>query len=167
MSFTAPAPLTAAHDVSAFDCGAPSLNTWLVRHALTNQESHSARTFVVTASDRVIGYYALAAGSVVHAEATGKVRRNMPDPVPMALLGRLAVDKTAQGFGVGAGLLQDAVLRVAQAAEFLGIRGILVDAIDDQAKRFYEQFGFRPSATVPMKLMITLAEVERVLRQGK
>lgn len=166
MSFTAPAPLTAEHDVSAFDCGVPPLNSWLHRHALANQESRAARTFVVCADRRVVGYYALAAGSVVHEVATGKIRRNMPDPVPMALLGRLAVDKSAQGFGIGAGLLQDAVLRVTQAADLLAIRGLMVDAIDDRARQFYEKFGFRTSTVLPLKLMITLAEIERVLSGG-
>lgn len=102
---------------------------------------------------------------VVHAEATGKVRRNMPDPVPMALLGRLAVDSSAKGFGVGAGLLQDALLRVWQASELLGVRGVVVDALDDSAARFYQHFGFRPSAALPLKLMITLEEVRRIIGQ--
>lgn len=163
MSFTPPELLIAAHDVAVFDCGKPALTTWLQRHALLNQESRAARTFVVCTGPRVRGYYALAAGSVVHDQATGKVRRNMPDPVPMALLGRLAVDKSAQGFGVGAALLMDAMLRIVQAADLLGIRGILVDALDDEARAFYERFGFRPSAALPLKLMVTLAEVERAL----
>lgn len=167
MSFTAPEALTAKHDVSAFDCGIPALNSWLVRHALANQESRAARTFVVCADRRVVGYYALAAGSVAHDIATGKIRRNMPEPVPMALLGRLAVDRAAQGFGIGAGMLQDAVLRATQAADLLAIRGLMVDAIDDNARRFYEKFGFRPSSAFPLKLMVTLTEIERALRTGK
>lgn len=142
-----------------------SLNTWVHRHAVNSQESRSARTFVVTAGNRVVGYYALGAGSIVHAEATGKIPCNMPEPVAMALLARLAVDASAQGFGVGAGLLQDAILRVVQAADLLGIRGI-VDAIDDEAGTFYQHFGFRPSATLPLKLMVTLAEVERIVRKA-
>ncbi|MEQ1717453.1 MAG: GNAT family N-acetyltransferase [Hyphomicrobium sp.] len=164
MSFSAPELLTAAHDVSRFDCGTPSLNIWLQQHALANQETRAARTFVVCTGKRVVGYYALAAGSVVHTEATGRLRRNMPDPVPMALLGRLAVDKSAQGFGIGAGLLKDAGLRVLQAADLLGIRGILVDALDDKAKGFYERFGFRPSTALPLKLMVTLQEIERSVK---
>lgn len=166
MSVSAPEALTANHDVSTFDCGVETLNSWLMRHALANQESRAARTFVVCANRRVVGYYALAAGSVAHDLATGKIRRNMPDPVPMALLGRLAVDKSAQGFGIGAALLQDAVLRVTQAADLLAIRGLMVDALDDRAKRFYEKFGFRPSSAIPLKLMITLTEIERALRSG-
>ncbi|MEQ1694370.1 MAG: GNAT family N-acetyltransferase [Hyphomicrobiaceae bacterium] len=163
MSFTTPALLTADHDTSTFDCGKPALNIWLTRHALINQEAGAARTVVVCTGKRVVGYYALAAGSVVHTQATGKVRRNMPDPVPMALLGRLAVDQSAHGFGIGAGLLQDAMLRTMQAAALLGIRGILVDALDDDARAFYEKYGFRSSTALPLKLMVTLAEVERAL----
>ncbi len=163
MSFSAPTLLTADHEVATFDCGKPALNTWLIRHALTNQESRSARTVVVCSGKRVVGYYALAAGSVIHADATGKLRRNMPNPVPMALLGRLAIDKSAQGFGLGAGLLKDAVLRVWAASDLLGVRGILVDALDEEAKHFYEKFGFRGSEALPMKLMVTLAEIARLV----
>lgn len=165
MSFTAPEPLGSAHDVAAFDCGIDELNTWLRRRALTSQDEGSARTFVVTAGSRVVGYYAIAAGSVSREQATGRTRRNMPEPIPMALLARLAVDRSAQGFGVGAGLLQDAILRITQAAAVLGIRGILVDAVNDEAKAFYEKFGFRPSSVLPFRLMITLQEVERVLQR--
>jgi predicted N-acetyltransferase YhbS len=165
MSLSAPEVLTALHDVSSFDCGRPNLNVWLQRHALKNQQAGAARTVVVCSGQAVIGYYALSAGTVVHAEATGKVRRNMPDPVPMALLGRLAVDRSAQGTGVGAGMLQDAMMRVWQASALLGVRGIVVDALDDGAARFYQRFGFRPSAALPLKLMITLDEVGHILGQ--
>ena len=163
MTFSAPEPLTAAHDAAQFDCGVPSLNEWLQKHALKNQESGAARTFVVCVGNRVVAYYALAAGSVNHESATRKVRRNMPEPVPVALLGRLAVDRTAHGFGVGAGLLKDAVLRVLNAAQALGIRAIMVDALDDRAKTFYERFGFRGTEAFPLKMMITLEEAERAL----
>lgn len=166
MSVTAPTLLTAEHEVATFDCGKPPLNGWLIRHALANQQSGAARTLVACTGKRVVGYYALAAGSVVHAEAIGKVRRNMPDPVPMALLGRLAVDQSAHGFGVGAGLLKDAMLRTLQAASLLGIHGLLVDALDDEARRFYERHGFRASAALPLKLMVTLDEMERMLAKA-
>jgi GNAT superfamily N-acetyltransferase len=115
----------------------------------------------------VVGYYALAAGSVAHAEAPGRVKRNMPDPVPMIVLGRLAVDRSAQGQGLGYGLLKDAVLRVVQAADIVGVRGILVDAIDDAACAFYEKAGFRRSAAFTLKLMIGLDEAERAISGGR
>lgn len=163
MSFTPPVPLTAEHDLSAFDCGKDTLNLWLRRRALANQDSGASRTFVILSKKRVVGYYALAAGSVSHATATRKLRRNIPDPVPVALLARLAVDATAQGFGIGAGLLQDALLRVHNAAQSLGIRGILVDALDEEAAAFYEKFGFRRSQALPLKLMITLRELDKAV----
>lgn len=166
MSVSAPAPLSAEHDLEHFDCGHASLNAWLQRHALSNQERRAARTFVVCEGRRVVGYYALAAGSVVHSEATGNLRRNMPDPVPMALLGRLAVDLSMRGKGLGVGMLQDAVTRILQASDTLGVRGILVDAIDENAKAFYMRFGFRPSSVLPMKLMVTLTEIQRALEKS-
>jgi predicted N-acetyltransferase YhbS len=114
----------------------------------------------------VVGYYALAAGSVARSETPGRIKRNMPDPIPMMVLGRLAVDRSVQGQGVGAGLLKDAVLRVMQAADIVGIRGILVDAIDDTARAFYEKFGFRRSVAFPLKLMITVEEAKRIVAGG-
>jgi predicted N-acetyltransferase YhbS len=165
MTFSAPALLTATHEVATFDCGKPPLNDWLIRRALPNQQTRASRTFVVCTGKRVVGYYALAAGSVSQEAATGRLKRNMPDPVPVALLGRLAVDRSAQGFGLGAALLQDGLLRVLQAAEHLGVRGVLVDALDDDASRFYQRFGFRPSAALPLKLMVTLEEIERSIGQ--
>ena len=109
------------------------------------------------------GYYSLAVGGVSHATSPGRLRRNMPDPVPVMVLGRLAVDKSFQGRGVGAGLLRDAVLRTVQAAEIAGIRGVLVHAISDAAKRFYEGYGFIASPIDPMTLVITVAEAARMI----
>lgn len=162
MTLAAPELLTAAHDVSIFDCGTPALDEWLKRRALGNQGSGASRTYVVCRGQAVVGYYALAAGSIAHAEVPGRIRRNMPDPVPMMVLGRLAVDRSVRGQGLGAGLLKDATLRVMQAADIVGIRGILVDAIDDTARSFYERFGFRRSTTFPLKLVITVDEARRM-----
>jgi GNAT superfamily N-acetyltransferase len=164
VTLSSPEPLGPAHDVSTFDCGVAALDEWLKRRALANQASGASRTYVVCGDQHaVVGYYALAAGSVAHVDAPGRVKRNMPDPVPMMVLGRLAVDRSAQGRGVGYGLLKDAVLRVVQAADIVGVRGILVDAIDDAACAFDEKFGFRRSAAFPLKLMITLDEAERAI----
>ena len=118
---------------------------------------------MVCAGGRVVGYYALATGAVAQATATGRVRRNMPDPVPVMVLGRLAVDRVYQDRGLGTGLLRDAVLRTLQAAEFGGIRAILVHAISDDAKRFYERHGFVESPVDPMTLMLTIADAKRAL----
>ena len=161
---TAPVPLAADHELEEFNSGTPPLDEWLKRRARQNETSSASRTYVIAEGRRVVGYYGLAAGSVLHEAATGRVRRNMPDPVPVALLGRLAVDRQWQGKGVGAALLRDAVLRVVGAAETIGVRAVLVHAISDEAKAFYEHWGFRPSATDPMTLMITVEEAQKMLR---
>jgi predicted N-acetyltransferase YhbS len=149
----APRPLGPDCDFSGFDSGQPALDTWLKRNALRSQSSGAARTYVVTAGRSVIGYYALAVGSVTRAEATGQVRRNMPDPIPVMLLARLAIDQHWQGRGLGAALLRDAALRTLQAAEIAGIRALLVHAISTDAARFYRYFGFQPAANSTLTLM--------------
>jgi GNAT superfamily N-acetyltransferase len=164
---TAPAPLTADHDVATFDSGVTALDDWLKRRALRNEGEGASRTLVICARRRVVGYYSLAAASIMHNVATSKARRNMPDPVPAILIGRLALDKEWQGRGLGIGLLLDAVLRIVGAAATVGVRAILVHAISGEAKAFYERFGFRASSVEPMTLMMTVEEVRRLLdRQG-
>lgn len=159
----APEHLTAAHDVLAFDSGVPDLDGWLKKRALANEDAGASRTYVVCGGGRVVGYYALATGSVAHEKALGRVRRNMPDPVPVMILGRLAVDRAWQGRSLGSSLLRDAVLRTLQAAKIGGIRAILVHAISEEAKRFYQRHGFGVSPVDPLTLMITMAEAEKAL----
>jgi len=151
-----PAPLAEAHDLSGFHCGVDSLDEWLIRRAWQNQASGASRTYVVAEGTRVAGYYCLASGALAVADAPGPLRRNMPDPVPMAVLGRLAVDTSWHRRGLGVALLQDAVLRTMRAADILGIRGLLVHAISDAAKAFYERHGFMASARVPMTLVLSV-----------
>ena len=158
-----PEKLTAAHDLSAFDSGEPALDNWLRRRAQQNETSGASRTYVVCAGKKVVGYYTLAAGAVAHGAAPGRIRRNTPDPVPVIVLGRLAVDRTFHGRGVGSGLLRDAILRIVGAAEIAGIRAILVHAISEEAKRFYEKHGFVESPVDPLAVMITVAEAARVM----
>jgi GNAT superfamily N-acetyltransferase len=158
---SAPEKLRPDHDLSEFECGEPSLDHWLRQRALQNEESGASRTYVVCAGQQVVGYYALAVGAVAHAEAPGRVRRNMPDPVPVMIIGRLAVHKDSQGRRIGPGLLRDAVLRTLQAANIAGVRAILVHAISEQARRFYEDRGFIASPMDPMTLMITVAEAAK------
>jgi GNAT superfamily N-acetyltransferase len=141
----------------------PALDDWLKRRARANEEAGGSRTYVACAGRRVVGYYALATGGVAQATTPGRVRRNMPDPVPVMALGRLGVDRAYQGLGLGAGLLRDAILRTLQAAELGGIRAILVHAISDEAKRFYERHGFVASPVDPMTLMITVADAVKAL----
>lgn len=166
---TPPEKLSAEHDLAGFDCGAALLDDWLRRRALANEENGSSRTYVVSAAKRIVGYYTLAVGAVAHAGAPGRVKRNMPDPVPVMVLGRLAVDKDFQSRGIGSGLLRDAVLRTVQAAEIAGIHAILVHAISEAAKRFYQSYGFIASPIDPMTVMITLAEARKTLgnKSGK
>jgi GNAT superfamily N-acetyltransferase len=152
-----PQSLAATHRLEEFRCGEPSLDNWLKQRALTNHLNGASRTFVVTDPDQcVLGYYALAAGAVAHSEAIGSVRRNMPDPVLVMVLARLAVDARAQGNKLGAALLQDAVMRVYSVAENAGVRALLVHALNEPAKRFYEYYGFRESPVHPMILMLPL-----------
>ena len=158
-----PEKISPEHDLSEFDSGEPALDDWLRRRAVRNEKSGASRTYIVRAGNKVTGYYSLAAGAVAHAESPGRIKRNMPDPIPVMILGRLAVDKESQGQGIGAGLLKDAVRRTLQAAEIGGIRAVLVHAISASAKRFYEAKGFKVSPVDPMTLMITLDDAERIL----
>ena len=157
LQLKAPQPLAATHIVDAFECGEAVLDEWLKRRALTNQISGASRTFVVTDQDsRVYGYYAMAAGAVSHQMASSSVRRNMPDPVPVMVLARLAVDHRAQGIKLGASLLQDAVNRAVVVSQNAGVRALLVHALHDRAKAFYEHYGFQSSPLHPMTLMLRL-----------
>jgi GNAT superfamily N-acetyltransferase len=158
---SAPAKLRGDHDLSEFECGEPALDDWLRRRALQNEGRGASRTYVVCAGQKVVGYYALAVGAVAHSEAPGKVRRNMPDPVPVMILGRLAVHRDYQRKGVGPGLLRDAILRTVQAADIAGVRALLVHAISEQARKFYEACGFSVSPMDPLTLMITVEEAVR------
>lgn len=152
----APTALAEIHDLELFQSGNESLDQWLKRRARANQISGASRTYVVADGARVVGYYCLSSGGLDLVEAPGGIRRNMPDPIPMAILGRLAVDLNWQGKGLGVALLQDAVLRTGEAAAILGIRGILVHAISDDAKAFYEHYGFQASPKNPMTLVFSL-----------
>lgn len=159
VTLRAPVALTEAHDCSNFDCGRSTLNQWLSQRALRNQISGASRTYVSCDSERVVAYYALASGAVAAKAATGRFRRNMPDPIPVVLLARLAVDRRDQGRGLSRALLQDAGRRVVSAADTIGIRGLLVQALDDSARGFYEHIGFDPSPLDPMTLMITVSDL--------
>jgi GNAT superfamily N-acetyltransferase len=156
LDLTAPTLLTAKHDLESFCCGVSSLDDWLKQRSLKNQVSGASRTYVVAAEQKVVGYYCLASGALALNDAPNSIRRNMPDPIPMALLGRLAVDQAWQHKKLGVALLQDAVVRTMQANEILGIRGLLVHAISPEAKGFYEHHGFISSVTQPMVLILSL-----------
>jgi len=158
-----PAPLNDTHDLALFDSGEASLDDWLRRRARTNQAAGASRTFVVCRDGFVVGYYCLSAAAVAVAAAPGRVKRNMPDPIPMAMLGRLAVDRSLHGQGIGRALLRDAVLRVLQASEVLAVRGVLVRALNANAQQFYQACGFMPSTIDPMTLMATMTDLKAAL----
>ncbi len=159
MAYTAPRPLADGDSFEAFASGEPSLDEWLKRRARANQVSGATRTFVVNEGTCVIGYYALASGGIAIADATGRFRRNMPEPIPVAVLARLAIDTSYQGRGLGRALFRDAALRVLGAADILGIRGIITHAISPGARVFYLALGFAESPLDEMTLMVALADV--------
>jgi GNAT superfamily N-acetyltransferase len=163
VSLSAPVPLTALHDLTGFTSGIASLDAWLLRRARTNQVIGASRTYILCDGARIAGYYALASGSISVAETPGRFRRNMPDPIPVVVLGRLAIDRAYQGRGLGRDLVRDCALRVTHAAETLGIRGIVVHALSDEAKAFYLAVGFDVSPHDPMTLMVTLADIRAAL----
>ena len=157
MNLRPPEPLSPDHRVHSFACGESVLDEWLKRRALGNQTSGASRTFVVTTHVReVMAYYALAAGAVAHQDATRSIRQNMPDPVPVMVLARLAVDARAQGMKLGAALLQDALQRCVLVSQNTGVRAMLVHALNDRARQFYEHYGFKVSPAHPMTLMLRL-----------
>lgn len=155
---TPPEPITTAHNVESFACGVPVLDEWLKRRALKNESSGASRTFVVCSNDQVIGYYALATGSVGHRDTPGKVRRNMPDPIPVIVLGRLAIDERWQHAGLGRSLLRDAILRTLSVSQQAGVKTLLVHTLSEDAKQFYLRNGFLVSPLDPMTLIISLQD---------
>lgn len=162
----APEPLNETHHLEAFTSGAPTLDNWLQRKARVNQVSGASRTYVVCRGDQVVGFYAVAAGSVSHDLLPRKLKQNMPDPIPVIVLGRLAIDLTEQGNGLGRALLRDALLRVSAAAHEVGIAAILVHALNDRAKAFYISCGFAEAAVEPMTLIARIADIKALLGEG-
>lgn len=163
MTLTSPEPLAKHYDTSGFASGVESLDTWLNRRAMKNQASGASRTFVACQGGRVLAYYSLASSAVTIDKAPSRFRRNMPDPILVVVLARLAVDRSLQGQGLGRALVRDAGLRVVQAADIIGIRGLLVQALSSEAKAFYEHVGFDSSPLDAMTLLITLADLRAAL----
>lgn len=158
-----PEKLNSSHQIESFDSGNSQLDDWLKHRALKNELEGASRTYVLCAENIVIAYYCLANGALAQITATGKVRRNMPDPIPVMIIGRLAVAQQWHGMGIGRALLRDAVLRTLQAAEIAGIRAILVHAISEDAKQFYEKCGFTASPVEPMILMVKVSDAVALL----
>ena len=150
------------HILDCFDCGKEELNRFLLRHALSNQRAGSEQTYVLAQGLKVAGFYSLAAGAVTHEEATERVKKGQArHPIPVILLARLALDKTMQGRSIGPALLKDALLRAASAADIVGARALLVHAKDSEASSFYERFGFEPSPTDPLHLLLIMKDLQR------
>jgi predicted N-acetyltransferase YhbS len=160
--------LSKIHDLSRFNCGAhESLNLWLKKHALQNEANDSARTYVVHRAHTVVGYYAISAGSISKEGATVHAAQGLAKhPIPIALLGRLAVHIEEQGTGLGGALLKDALSRMERAAGILGIRAVLVHAIDQQARAFYEKFEFEPCPEDELHMMLLMKDLRKQLRNA-
>lgn len=158
--YSLPRPINESDDVATFDSGEPSLDNYLRTRALTNHAGGASRCFVTCQGGRVVGYYALASGAVSHADLSGKFRRNMPNPVPVILLSRLAVDRKHQGCGLGENLLRDAIARSVQVAEQIGVRAILVHALHHEARQFYTRYQFEPSPTDPLHLLLLIKDAK-------
>lgn len=154
------------HQISEFDCGEASLNLWLKQRAIKNQISGASRCFVVCENKKVIGYYTLSAGAISIDSAPKKMRRNMPNQLPILLLGRLAIDKKYQGQGIGNSLLRDAMLRAIHVSQDAGIFAILIHALSDNAKKWYLSRGFVESPLQPMTLMMTLETIKSILTEA-
>ncbi len=165
-TLSAPVPLAEDHPLEMFDCGELGLNAWLKKRALRNNRSGASRTYVVCHGKAVVGYYCLSAGAIGHKEAPKTLRRNMPDPVPVLVLGRLAVHKDYHNRGIGSALLRDALLRALQASTIAGVAALLVHALSEPAKRFYLSHGFLESPVSPMTLCVMLATVENRLMKA-
>jgi len=158
----APTPLTETHRLDGFRCTEPALESWLKQRARRNQQDGASRCYVACAGKDVVGYYALAAGAASRNQAPGNIRRNMPDPIPVIVLGRLAVHADWARQGIGAGLLKDAVLRALRLSQEMGIRALLCHAINEDAKRFYLYHGFVESSIEPLTVMLNPAKLPAI-----
>ena len=162
MSLRGPEPLGPQHRLEGFDCGKPTLNDWLLRHARQAQGSGSAKTFVVVDDARVVGYFSLTVGQIDTLDAAERIRKGMGQyPLPVVILARLAVSTTDHGRGIGVGLLQEAIRRTMLIAEHAGIRAMLTHPIDEDATRFYTRFGFIASPLREQQLLLLLKDARR------
>ncbi|WP_028486024.1 GNAT family N-acetyltransferase [Thiomicrorhabdus chilensis] len=156
-----PELLADRHDTRKFSCGKTTLDHWLKAKALKNQTNRGSRTFVITSNDRVVGYYALASGAVERSKATSNIARNMPNPIPVVILARLAIDTNFKGLSLGKGLLKDALLRSLNVANEVGVKAVLVHALDSEAVEFYEKFGFKRMPEQENTLLISISNIEK------
>ena len=165
LDLSPPVPISPNHVLAAFNSSEASLDEWLKKRAFRNHASGASRCFVVCAGADVVGYYSLSAGAISHEAVPKAMRRNMPDPLPVLLLGRLAIDKRYHNQGIGSALLRDAMIRAVGIAGNAGVSAILLHAISEPAKQFYLSRGFRESPLQPMTLMMTLETVRSILTE--
>ncbi len=162
MGLSKPTALHSEHLLDEFDCGNETLNEWLRKRALKNQGYGASRTFVICDQEKVVAYYALASGSVQRELAPKSMTRNMPEPLPVIVLGRLAVNGSYKGQGLGAELLRDAILRSIFTSKNIGTSAILVHAISQEAKGFYEKHGFQVSPLESMTLFLSMRKLKKL-----
>ena len=163
MPLSAPVPLADHHDLGSFNCSEPSLNEWLQKRARSNAASGASNVFVCCDGNKVVGYYATSASSVLHADVPKRLTRNMPNPVPVVLLGRLAVDVSQEGKGLGRSLFKDAAQRVNQAADQIGVVAIVVHPITEQARAFWLKQGFVDCPGEHRMMVATLKDIRAVI----
>ncbi len=163
---TLPETITPDHDLALFDCGHETLNEWLQKRALKNQGLNASNTYVICDNERVVGFYAIATGSIERLSASGAVTRNMPDPIPVMVLGRLAVDQSYQDQKLGIALLKDAMLRTLKVSQIVGVKALLVHAISEEAKKFYMHFGFQESPVNSMTLLLIIKKIKAHYGEG-
>ena len=159
--------LNGNHPLSSFDCGEKPLNDFLQRYALQNQKAGSAQTYVALEDQEVIGFYSLTVGEVQHEDSPEHIKKGLARyPIPVVLLARLAVDQRFARRGIGKGLLKDALRRIANAADIIGIRAVLVHAKNETAHNFYKYHGFTPSPTNPYRLFLLIKDIRQILHTG-
>lgn len=163
MALSAPVPLADHHELDEFNCSETSLNDWLKTRSRENAKTGASRVFVCCDGAKVLAYYSISASSVLHSEVPGKVKRNMPTPIPVVLLGRLAVDVSLEGKGVGQSLFKDAAHRINQAADQIGIAAITVHPISEKAREFWLKRGFVDCPGEKTMMVVTMKDIRAVI----
>jgi GNAT superfamily N-acetyltransferase len=159
-----PTPLRPEDPVDDFDCSDLALNRFLAKFALTSELSHASRTYVAVSEGKIAGYYSLTVTSLEYEQGSKRLQKGLVQyPIPMILLARLAGDRRFQGQGLGAELLRDAMLRAISVSDQAGVRGVLVHAKDDAARRFYERFDFEPLPGNELHLVMLMKDLKRIV----